>query len=63
MAHSSAAIHLNVTRESGIFLGRSVNASAEYRIFICYATRDGMTVWDIEAAPDLRGFAVAIGLG
>jgi hypothetical protein len=32
MAHSSAATHLNVTRESRTFLCRFVNESAECRI-------------------------------
>ena len=35
MAHGSAAIHLNLTRERGTFLRRIVSASAEYRIFLC----------------------------
>jgi hypothetical protein len=74
MAHSSAATHLNVTRESRTFLCRFVNESAEYRIFICYATRytlhatrytlhaTRMTVRDVQAPLELRGYAAANGL-
>jgi hypothetical protein len=48
MAHSSAATHLNVTRESRTFLCRFVNESAEYRIR--------------PSALELRGYAAANGL-
>jgi hypothetical protein len=58
MAHSSAAIHLNVTRERRTFLCCSVNASAEYRIFICH-TRFAHKRLDIETVPDLREFVAA----
>ena len=63
MAPSSAAIHLNLTRELRTFLCRSVNASAEYKIFMCHTTRYAHEPLDIEAVPDLRGFAAANGLG
>ena len=56
MAPSSAAIHLNLTRELRIFLCRSVNASAEYRIFVCHPTRYAHEPLDIEAVADLRRF-------
>ena len=55
MAPSSAAIYLNLTRERGTFLCRSVNASAEYRIFMCHTTRYAHEPLDIEVVPNLRG--------
>ena len=39
MAPSFAAILLKVTRERRTFLCRSVDASAECRIFMCHTTR------------------------
>ena len=55
MARSSAAIYLNVTRECRTFLCRSVNALAEYRIFMCHTTRYAHEPLDIEGVPNLRG--------
>ena len=58
MALSSAAIHLNLTRERRTFLCRFVNASAGYKIFMLHIAKRmtcPRSLWDIETVPDLAG--------
>jgi hypothetical protein len=50
MAPSSAAIHLNLTRERRTFLCRFTNGSDEYRVFMCHPTRYVHDPLDIEGS-------------